>query len=324
MFLPVAAMGSPVSGLLGGVLRRGGRLAPSTSLRAALAMALFVVATASPLRADDLVVWRDFLRELRSGGMADSSRYLPYDPTQRTSLMAALERMRTLLLWDSCTAVPEVFRVGDQVHYLAPLVFRQGGAVGRGTFCFSFLSPGDRWYFQHLESIVLRLDRIGPPPVSAFPDLPEERKAWMRDEIQISMDIAHYVTLAREKGQEAALRWFRDGAGYALAARTWVPFVPPERAFILYLCWEQANLRGEKVTLEELSHAEARVRIVPRWFELYRRTTHLRTVISESDYHRLFETIWRDRATHAGWNLDITYDGDSCVFRFGRATPAER
>jgi len=171
---------------------------------------------------------------------------------------------------------------------------------------------------------VLRLDRIGPPPVSSFPDLPEERKAWMRDEIQTSMDIARYVDLAREKGREAALSWFRDGAGYALAARTWVPFVPPERAFILYLCWEQANLHGEKLTLEELGDAEARVRFVPRFFELYHRTTHLSTEIGEADYRQLFETIWRNRATHGGWDIAITYEGDDCVFRFTRASPAAR
>ena len=283
-----------------------------------------MVASAPLTRADDLTVWRDFLRELRSGGMADTSRYRPYDPAQRAPLMAAIDGMRALLLWDSCTTAPEVVHVGEQVHYLAPLVFQKDGATGRGTFCFSFVTQGDHWYFQHLESIFLRLDRIGAPPVSVFPDLPEERKAWMRDEIQTSLDIAHYVDLSREKGPAAALAWFRDGAGYALAARTWVPFVPPERAFVLYLCWEQANLRGQKLTLEALGDTAARVRFAPRFFELYRRTTHLHTEISEADYRQLFETIWRDRAVHGGWGIAIAYEGDECVFRFTRARPAAR
>jgi hypothetical protein len=250
--------------------------------------------------------------------MTDTSLYRPYDPAMRVPLMGALEGIRAVLLWDSCTVNPEVFHVRDQVHYLAPLVFQRDGSVGRGTFCFTLLRQGDRWYFQHVESIFLRLDRCGPPPVSSFPDLPEERKAWMRDEIQTSADIAHYVVLAREKGHEAARRWFRDGAGYALAARTWVPFVSPERAFVLYLCWEQANLRGQPVTLEALGDTSARIRLTSRYLELYRRTTHLRTEIGEAEYRRLFESIWKDRALKGGWRLAIDYEGDDCVFRLTR------
>jgi hypothetical protein len=302
-----------------GFLRVAGRVAGIGLIAAAM-----LFAGSSTARASDLTIWWDFMRDLQSGGMADSSRYRPYAPVQRASLMAALEGMRPLLVWDSCTTAPEVFRVGDQVHFVAPLVFRKDGATGRGTFCFTFLTRDGRWYFQHLESIFLRLDQVGPPPVSVFPDLPEERKAWMRDEIQTSADIAHYVVVAREKGAEAARDWFRDGAGYALAARTWVPFVPPERAFILYVCWEQANLRGQPVTLEALDDASARVRLTARFLELYRRTTHLRTEIDAVDYRALFESIWRDRATHGGWEIAFEYEGDDCVLRFSREGRAGR
>ncbi len=278
----------------------------------------------SAARSDDLAIWSDFLHALRSGGMADSSRYRTYDPALRAPMMAMLETLRGMLVWDSCTVAPEVVRVGDQVHFIVPLVLREKGATDRGTFCFTFVGRPERWYFQHLESILLRLDRIGPAPVSVFPDLPEEQKAWMRDELQTSADITHYVTLAREKGRDAAQRWFWDGAGYALAARAWVPFVPPERAFILYLCWEQANLRGQKVTLEALDDTTARVRLTPRYFELYRRAAHLRTQVGEAEYRELFESIWTDRATQGGWRLAFTYEGDDCVFRFTRLSRNQR
>jgi hypothetical protein len=281
-------------------------------------IALLAAARPASPRGEDLATWREFVRVLRDGGMADTSRYRPYDVALRPSLMANLEAIRSALVWDSCTATPEVFCVGEQLHYVAPLVFRQGGETGQATFCFSFLEQGGRWYFQHLESIFIRLDRIGSPPVSVFPDLPEERKAWMRDEVQVSKDVALYAQLAREKGREAALSWFRDGAGYALGARAWVPFMPPERAFILYLCWDLANLHGEHVTLEQLADSTARVRFAPRFFELYRRASHLKLQVNEEDYRRLFETIWKDRAEQAGWSLAIAYEGDDCVFRFAR------
>ena len=82
---------------------------------------------------------------------------------------------------------------------------------------------GDQWYFQHLESISIRLDKIGPFPVTDFPDLSDERKAWMRDEIQTTKDVKLFGYLSREKGKEFARDWFKDGAGYALAAELAVP-----------------------------------------------------------------------------------------------------
>ncbi|MCX6567163.1 MAG: hypothetical protein NTW38_12225 [Candidatus Aminicenantes bacterium] len=42
--------------------------------------------------------------------------------------------------------------------------------------------------------------------------------------------------LSREKGKDYLANLLRDGAGYYLSAKAWVPFLPPERAFILYLC----------------------------------------------------------------------------------------
>lgn len=45
-----------------------------------------------------------------------------------------------------------------------------------------------------------------------------------------------YTVLTREKGKDFFHNLMRDGAGYYLAAKTWIPFVPPQRAFVLYLC----------------------------------------------------------------------------------------
>jgi len=130
--------------------------------------------------------------------------------------------------------------------------------------------------------------------------------------------VSLYTSLAAEKGEAAALAWFRDGAGYALAARTWIPFVAPASAFILYLCWEQANLRGNDVVLERLDDDSAVVRIRPLWFQLYERTGHLKVQITRDAYRALYESRWRDRAAAAGWDVDIEYSGGDCIFRFVR------
>jgi len=123
--------------------------------------------------------------------------------------------------------------------------------------------------------------------------------------------------LAKEKGREFAFDWFKDGVGYFMEARTWVPFMPPSRAFILYLCWEQANLRGNPVTLEKLDDREATITLDPHYLRFHSQTDVGRQISAE-DYRRLFETIWQDRAENAGWKLQITYKGNTCVFHLTR------
>jgi len=269
---------------------------------------------------NDLQVWREFREALRSGAMADPERYRPLQPSLLQPMMGYLEEIRKTATWEEGEG-PEVFHVGNRVHYLTPLTIKHGDSASTGTFCFSLILEGGRWYFQHLESIVIRLDKIGEPPVSSFPDISGEQKAWIRDEIQISRDVRLFGDLSREKGKEAAFNWFKDGRGYALQARVWVPFVSPERAFVLYACWDLSNLRGEQAVLEKLSDDEARIRFRPRAFAIYEQASHLKQQINVDDFRRLFEVVWLDRARNAGWNLRISYEKDNCVFRFAKQVP---
>lgn len=261
----------------------------------------------------DLRVWSEFVGLLRAGDFP-REKIAPYSEDLRAPLLGFLSTMAHQADWDEWSREPEVVRVGDQLHFLLPLTF--GGQAA--TYCFSFVTRDGTWLFQHLETITLRLDRLGPLPASTFPDLPEKDKAWMREELQVSRDVWLLNTLAAEKGREAALEWFRDGAGYALAARAWVPFASPARAFVLYLCWEQANLEGNDVVLERLDDTQAVVRLRPTYFKLYEAAAHLKQQITPEDYRALFEFRWQDRARNGGWGLRISYEGDECVFRFSR------
>ena len=122
--------------------------------------------------------------------------------------------------------------------------------------------------------------------------------------------------ISRLKDREAALGFFLDGPGYFLGAKTWVPFVPPRRALILYLCWEQANLRGSGVILEKLSDEEAVVRLDPLPYRIFRAATHLREQIDFRDFRELYESIWRSRAEAAGWDLEISLRGQWTILHF--------
>jgi len=282
-----------------------------------LATALLVVSTLCPSLPvsgeDDVRIWKEFVSGLKEAELSPE-RLRPYRESFREPLLGFLKEMRAKASWAEWNAVPKVFRVGNRVHFLIPLTFNGETA----TYCFSFLEENNRWFFQHLEGVTIRLDQIGTLPASQFPDLPETQKAWMREELRWSREVWLFNFFASERGKTAALDFFKDGDGYFMAAKVWVPYLEPERAFILYACWEQANLRGNAVTLEKLDEREATIRMQTIYFELYKKTAHLKQQIAFDDYRQLFETIWRDRARAAGWDLEISYSETESVLRFTR------
>jgi hypothetical protein len=268
----------------------------------------------------DLAAWTEFVAAVKDGRMTpDMVR--PYEGVSKDALLQQLGRFKgwhdQLGSWKEWEN-PEVHSVGNLTHYI--VTFTWGGQT-KSDFCFTLAREGGRWRYVHVENIFIRLDRVTDLPASDFPDLPEGTKASQREEIYWSQMVYFQSVLAREKGKDFFLNLLKDGAGYFLAAKTWVPFVTPERAFILYLCWEQSRLRGNAVTLEALSDRETIVRISPRFFALYKQAGHLKSQIAFEDYRLIFETIWKDRAAAAGWDLRIDY-GDpeclSCVLRFKR------
>jgi len=294
-----------------------------TSRVLALVCGVLIIASAAlsavpPCGQQDISIWKEFVAALKRGDVTPD-RLRPYYEEFRSPLMGYLKEIRERVAWAEMEAEPEVHRVGAQVHFLVPLSF-EGRRV---TYVFSFLTEKDSWYFQHLEAVTIRMDKMGALPTSTFPDVPEETKAHIREETFWSREVRVFNTLAQAKGREFAFDFFRDGDGYFLAARVWVPFVEPSRAFILYLCWEQANLIGNEVTLEKLDDQAAVVRMRTTFFRLYKVAAHLSQQISFDDYRKIFETIWQDRARAAGWELRIKYiDEDytaaECVLHLSR------
>ena len=272
---------------------------------------------------NDLQVWREFRDALKSGSMT-VDRIRPYDAlgdSFKPILLSYLDSLRARATAEDWVVVPEVIRNGNRIQYIAP--WTEGNR--KVQYCFSFLTEGSRWYFQHLEAIMIRLDKVSRFPATDFPDIPEEQKSWAREEIYWSFVIQNiYLPSAREKGQQAALDMLKDGGGYFMAAKAWVPFVSPRRAFVLYLCWEQKNLRGNDVTLVKLDDHEAIVKMKTQYFSLYTIAAHLKPVISFDDYRQIFESLWQDRASNAGWNLNIEYSSTNEVTFHFMGTPAPK
>lgn len=281
--------------------------------------ALLAAASSSTSGTDDLTIWREFVAAMKGGGLP-AAKIKPYYENLREPILGWLKEMSAKADWAEWAKPPEVHRVGEHVHYLIPLTFDGQTA----NYCLSFVVEGGTWFFRHMEAINIRLDRTGPLPTSTFPDVEEATKAHIREEVLWTREVRVFNELSALKGKAAAFDFFKDGNGYFLAAKTWVPFVEPRRALVLYACWEQANLRGNTVRLEKLDDLEAVVRMTTYYFGLYKASAHLAQQISFDDYTKIFETIWRDRARAAGWALEIEYGDDgyrasSCVLRFKRS-----
>lgn len=223
---------------------------------------------------------------------------------------------RTDAVWKEWEAEPEIIGYDNVINYIIPLKGTRGTRAV--PYCFMLILEEGRWFYRHVETIFIRLDQLSSLPVSTFPDISETQKQWAREEMIWSERVRVFNLINELKGREAALNFFKDGAGYLLGAKTWVPFVPPRRALILYLCWEQANLKGNRVILEILNDEEAVVKLDPLPYRIYRAATHMREQIPFTVYRELFEGIWRNRAEAAGWNLDIRLEGMWTILHFYR------
>lgn len=262
---------------------------------------------------NEIKIWKEFVKELKEDKFT-LEQIKPYQSLSKTTLMGFLNDMSSKANWKEWKKKPEIYHVDNQINFLIPLTFDKYTT----TYNFTFLTEGDKWYFRHLEAIFIRLDKVSDLPTSTFPDVDKNMKEWMRAEIYWSKQIYLFNFLIKEKGKDFAFNFFKDGMGYMMGAKTWVPFVPQSKAFILYLCWEQSNLKSNKVTLKELDEDHATVILEPTYFKLYKNTGHLKKQISYDDYKKIFETIWQDRAKHAGWNLKIEYKENICLFNFNR------
>jgi hypothetical protein len=260
---------------------------------------------------DELKIWEEFINTLMKDELTlDHIRTLEGIP--RETIMGWLNIVKENVPLKDLERSPEFHRVDNKLHFIVPITYDTRTV----DYCFTFLKEEEQWYFHLLETIFIRLDKTPPPPTSDFPDISEERKAFDREEWRVSKQVRLFNFLSEEHGKDAAFDWFCDGGGFFVAAQARVPFFTPSKAFILYLCWNQAKLIGNPVSLILLKDNEAVVEIEPMYFALYKRTGHLKEQIAFDDFKRMFETTWKDRAEKAGWNLEIEYDPDFVLCKF--------
>lgn len=164
---------------------------------------------------------------------------------------------------------------------------------------------------RQLEGIMLDVPARPVMPYDAreLPRLAAETEHWMRGELEMTERVRLFRYLTQEESREFALRWFADGAGYLLAARSWLPYLASGPAFLWYAAWSETHLRGNPVVVHRGGPDGGLLEMTdPLHWRLYRATGHLRQQISEADYEAVFEAVWEDRALHAGYGLSVRRD----------------
>ncbi|MCK5372404.1 MAG: hypothetical protein KAQ62_27770 [Cyclobacteriaceae bacterium] len=262
---------------------------------------------------NDTLVWKEFVISLKEGQIT-REKIRPYFESLTDPILQFLYTFREEAVWEEWDNPSEIHRINEKVHFLIPLCW---GSDNCNNFCFSFITENNDWYFHHMENVNIRLDTINSFPTSDFTKLPDETLHWIRAEYNWTLIVRIYNFLKEEKGTDFALDWLNDGIGYYLAAKVWVPFIEPEKAFILYACFDLSVVRGNEISLQKLDDNEAIITWKPNYLALYEVSGHIRTQISIEEYKRIFEKIWHERANAAGWILEIDYLNDQeCKFFF--------
>lgn len=265
-------------------------------------------------------IWDQFLDEIEKGEWPDDRlRMYPELVDLKDRIRGFLQQFDEDSLQQFRSSPPKIYRVDPHLFFVHTLNFEDGGSC---TFCFTIYIEEGRWYCRALETLLIPMDDIPELPTSSFPDMPEHDKHWRRAEIQVTKDIDLWRFLKDEKGMDFAFEYFTDGRGYAVGTKTWLPYFPLHRSFVLYACWEQSVLRGNEVTLRELNDEQAVIHFDRSiYLALYQNTAHLTLRISLENYKKLFETIWTDRCLESGWQVSFEYaqDSPSVTLRLTRA-----
>lgn len=139
-------------------------------------------------------IWSQFVDELSQEHLT-SARLRPYHEALRQPLLASLEDLWQETSIEHWQAEADFHPENGRFHVLVPFTIRGDQSL----YCFTFITEGKRWFLQHLESIVLRLDLIGPFPVCTFPDLQENKKAWIREKFRVTHQVQLFRFLRSEK-----------------------------------------------------------------------------------------------------------------------------
>ena len=253
-------------------------------------------------------IWNEFIEKLRSDSLTDND----FTDDVRLFLSSFL------------TGTSSQIRREKFIHSPANLIDGEYKKIAilscpDGEYRFDFISENSKWRLCFIEGITLPLENINNFPYNLFAPLPE-KESWIRVERDISKTVHFFCKLRDIFGFDEALLWFNDGASEFLCAKSWVPFYRESKAFILFCGWIESRINGENVSIDMLSDTKYVIRFINHlWFKIYHVASHIKVQLTLDEYKALFEHIWSDRATHAGWNIHFEYDENDTILTFTSA-----
>lgn len=185
---------------------------------------------------------------------------------------------------------------------------------------FDFLLNGISWKLAFIECITLPVFGINVFPYSEFLSL-DKKELHIRREKEISQLVYFYLKFKELVGKTKAIEMFYDGKSEYVCARSWVPFYSDSLSYIAYAAWYESRINGENVAIQEFQDSKCEVAMYNHiWRNMYFTVGHLKPVIDYSEYMELFESIWKDRARSAGWEIQFTYEDEYTSLIFSRST----
>lgn len=203
-------------------------------------------------------------------------------------------------------------------------VYESAGGISVVLHCadddyrLDFSCDGFSWRLAFIECITLPVLGMEAVPYSEFVPL-GKKEAFIRREKEISRLIYFYLKFKELVGKQEALTMFCDGRGEFLCARSWVPFYSDGLSYIAYLAWYESRMNGETVVVEEFQENRCVVVFYNHiWRNVYFRAAHLNPIIAYAEYMELFESVWKDRAGNAGWEIEFVYKDEDTFLIFNR------
>ena len=183
---------------------------------------------------------------------------------------------------------------------------------------FDFFFDGISWKLAFIECITLPIFDIDSVPYSKFMPL-DKKELHIRREKEISQLVYFYLKFKELVGSEKALAMFYDGKGEYICAKSWVPFYSDGLSYIAYSAWYECRINGENVVIQEFCEDKCKIVIYDHiWRSIYFTVGHLKSLIEYSEYMKLFESIWKNRAESAGWIIDFVYKDEYTCLIFDR------
>jgi hypothetical protein len=188
----------------------------------------------------------------------------------------------------------------------------------KNLFIFTLKKEDGRWKISHNEGIRFPLYSIPELPYTDIYAIPADKRRFMTAEMELNFKTWVYFYLKEHFGQEKAINFFLDGPGYRVAMDAWLPFLEGAAQFAIYFVIMESNFYGSKCEVHKADYDEAEVACSSLAALEVLKRGHAVPKFSYEEYIHLFTIIMKNRGTHCGLDVDISFEDTACRIQIKR------